>query len=203
MTKIILLGAGGFAREARVWAFQSGCNVVGFFEEGTGRTESEGKNPLPIWNVFLNPKMEFLPAVGDCLLKLRLVDRAQNAGLQACDAIVHPSVVYGSSVAIGQGTILCPRVVVSSDIRIGRWALINIGVTVGHDVMIGDYCTLSPGAHISGHATIGRGSYIGTGAVIKEGVTVGDKAMVGMGAVVIRDVPDGETWAGNPARKIG
>jgi acetyltransferase-like isoleucine patch superfamily enzyme len=26
---------------------------------------------------------------------------------------------------------------------------------------------------------------------------------VGMGAVVLGDVPPGETWAGNPARRLG
>jgi acetyltransferase-like isoleucine patch superfamily enzyme len=47
-----------------------------------------------------------------------------------------------------------------------------------------------------------RGASIGSGAVILCGVTVGEKAMVGAGAVVTRDVPDGATVAGVPARVL-
>lgn len=49
---------------------------------------------------------------------------------------------------------------------------------------------------------IKKGAFIGTGALILKGVTIGEKSVVGAGAVVTRDVPDGEVWAGNPARCI-
>lgn len=44
-----------------------------------------------------------------------------------------------------------------------------------------------------------RGASIGAGAVILPGVTIGRDALIGAGAVVTKDVPDGETWLGNPA----
>jgi UDP-2-acetamido-3-amino-2,3-dideoxy-glucuronate N-acetyltransferase len=49
---------------------------------------------------------------------------------------------------------------------------------------------------------VGKGASIGTGATILGGVTVGAGAMVGAGSVVIRDVPDGATVVGNPARLL-
>jgi maltose O-acetyltransferase len=49
---------------------------------------------------------------------------------------------------------------------------------------------------------IGRNVWIGGGAIILPGVTVGDDAIIGAGAVVTRDVPEGATVAGNPARII-
>lgn len=45
--------------------------------------------------------------------------------------------------------------------------------------------------------------FVGAGAMILKGVTIGNGAVVGAGAVVTRDIPPGEIWAGNPARKIG
>jgi acetyltransferase-like isoleucine patch superfamily enzyme len=50
--------------------------------------------------------------------------------------------------------------------------------------------------------TVKRGASIGTGATILGGITIGERATVGAGAVVTRDVPDGATVAGNPARII-
>ena len=47
-----------------------------------------------------------------------------------------------------------------------------------------------------------RRAAVGTGAVILPGVTIGVGAIVGAGAVVTRDVPDGSTVVGNPARPI-
>ena len=41
---------------------------------------------------------------------------------------------------------------------------------------------------------------IGSGSTILCGVTIGAGAMIGAGSVVTRPVPEGEIWAGNPAR---
>lgn len=47
-----------------------------------------------------------------------------------------------------------------------------------------------------------EGAFVGAGVVVLPGVTLGRFAVVGAGAVVTRDVPDGEIWVGNPARKL-
>jgi acetyltransferase-like isoleucine patch superfamily enzyme len=46
-----------------------------------------------------------------------------------------------------------------------------------------------------------RGASIGSGATILCGVTIGERAIVGAGSVVTRDVADGVTVMGNPARE--
>ena len=47
---------------------------------------------------------------------------------------------------------------------------------------------------------VGPRAFVGMSAIILKGVTIGADAVIGAGAVVATDVPEGEIWAGNPAR---
>ncbi len=80
---------------------------------------------------------------------------------------------------------------------------------------IQNHATVGGGALILGHAGqgreivlgsvfIGEGAVIGAHSVILPDVKVGRNARVAAGAVVVRGtvIPEGETWAGVPARKI-
>lgn len=50
--------------------------------------------------------------------------------------------------------------------------------------------------------TIGDDVFIGAGSIILKGVTVGKRSILGAGSVVTKSIPEGEIWAGNPARFI-
>lgn len=50
---------------------------------------------------------------------------------------------------------------------------------------------------------IKEGTFVGTQAMILKGVTLGKRSIIGAGSVVTKDIPDGEVWAGNPAKFIG
>jgi len=46
------------------------------------------------------------------------------------------------------------------------------------------------------------GAAIGSSATLLCGIRVGEGAVIGAGSVVTKSVPNGELWAGNPARFI-
>ncbi|HZW73779.1 MAG TPA: DapH/DapD/GlmU-related protein, partial [Caldimonas sp.] len=50
--------------------------------------------------------------------------------------------------------------------------------------------------------TVGRNAFIGSNSSLVAPISVGDGALTGAGSVVIRDVPDGERVAGNPAKPL-
>ena len=57
----------------------------------------------------------------------------------------------------------------------------------------------------NGNITIEDHVYVGAGAMIRQGkpgkpLVIGQGAVIGMGAVVTKDVPEGVTVVGNPAR---
>lgn len=47
-----------------------------------------------------------------------------------------------------------------------------------------------------------EGAFVGAKCIVLKGVTIGKHSVVGAGSVVTKDIPDGEVWAGNPARFI-
>ncbi len=49
---------------------------------------------------------------------------------------------------------------------------------------------------------IGNGVFIGANCIIMKGSFIGDRAVIGAGSVVSGTIPEGEIWAGNPAKFI-
>lgn len=103
------------------------------------------------------------------------------------------------------GAVIGDRVTLKSGVYV--WD----GVTLEDDVFCGPNATFTndktprsrqpPREYL--HTRICKGASVGAGAVILPGVTIGEAAVIGSGAVVTKDVPAGETWAGNPARRLG
>src|SRR6059058_3207528 len=101
--------------------------------------------------------------------------------------------------------------------RIGRRLFIDhgMGVVIGETAEVGDDCTLYHGVTLGGtrpsreqggqkrHPTIGNNVIVGSGAQVLGPFRVGDGARIGAAAVVVKEVPDGATMVGNPARQVG
>lgn len=82
----------------------------------------------------------------------------------------------------------------------GGPVVINASAVIGDNVEIGQNCTIGSVHFKAAH--IGNNVYIGPSVCIVEDVTIGDGVTIGAGAVVVKDIPDGVTVAGNPAREI-
>lgn len=94
-------------------------------------------------------------------------------------------------------------------VKVQAFAFIPPGVEIGNDVFIGPHVcftndpTLSMESDWKPTKTIVEdGVRIGANATIKAGVTLHKNSLIGMGSVITKDVPEGEVWVGNPAKKL-
>jgi serine O-acetyltransferase len=86
-----------------------------------------------------------------------------------------------------------------------------MGVVIGETAEIGDDVYLYHGVTLGGttsekgkrHPTLGDGVIVGAGAKILGPIRIGSGARVGANAVVLKDVPEGVTVVGIPARAVG
>jgi UDP-3-O-[3-hydroxymyristoyl] glucosamine N-acyltransferase len=107
--------------------------------------------------------------------------------------VIGPDAYVGPHACVMRG-LLSPTVV-KKGAQVGNHATIGHGARVGPDAIVCPHVTLG------GSSSVGRKVFVGIGAVIRPGVTVGPRAVIGQCANVTRDVPAGETWYGNPARR--
>ena len=126
------------------------------------------------------------------------------------------SVEPAGEISVGDDSILVgPIFMCAERISVGRRVLISYHVTIAdcdfhpldraarrQDALAnahGGDASLRPPL-VSRPVAIEDDVWIGIGAIVLKGVRIGRGARVAAGAVVTRDVPDGATVAGNPAR---
>jgi serine O-acetyltransferase len=101
---------------------------------------------------------------------------------------IHPGAVIGRHFFIDHGFVV-----------IGETAVIGDNVTVYQHVTLGG-TNPTAGAGGNRHPTIGNNVIIGSGAQVLGPIKVGERARIGANAVVTKDVPEGATMIGIPAR---
>lgn len=209
-----LMGAGGCGREVMPYTRKSVSLALSvkeedidvfFLETGRPRVDSVNGYPLCSLDEFLKLDADkyFNVAVGNGRDRKVLADMI---GVLATPlSIFAPDVLIFHNNQIGTGAVLCPRSMITSNAKIGSYFQGNVYSYVAHDCIIGDYVTFGPGVRCNGRVHIDDFAYIGANAVIREGTLerptrIGRGAVVGMGAVVTKDIPEGVTVVGNPAR---
>lgn len=116
--------------------------------------------------------------------------------------LVHPSVIVGPRVTVGNGSIVMAATVLETDVVLGDHCMVNVSCSVAHECRIGAFTSLGPGVHLAGRVSIGDLCDLGVGTVVRPDVTLGDRIVVGAGAAVVADHPGPGTLAGVPARSL-
>lgn len=144
---------------------------------------------------------EFIASFFDVDVREKAVSLIQTRG-GIFTNVIHPFSNIHSSAVLGVGNIIGAFTTVSTESVIGNHVFIQDHCNIGHNCQIGDYCHIFVGCIISGINSIGSQSMLFTRSLVYPKVKIGVHCVVGAASVVMRKVKDGETVAGNPAKKI-
>lgn len=211
MVALLLLGAGGHARVVAETALAAGhFSTIAFLDD-----RFCGPEPLPDqlgWPVIgslaaaLDPQIRqqfsaAFVAIGNASIRVRWLQILASAGYEL-PVVSHPTAWVSPSAQLGPGSVVFAQSSIQAQVSIASGAILNTGCSVDHDALLGIGVHVCPGAHLAGEVQVGDRSWIGIGASVIQQISIGDDVTVGAGAVVVRDLPNGVTAVGVPARVL-
>lgn len=109
-------------------------------------------------------------------------------------------VIIGNNVDIGANT--CVDRGALSDTIIEDYVKIDNLCHIAHNAHIGKNTMIVACSEVSGSCKIGEKVWVGPNSSVRDWKRVGNGSFVGMASNVVKDIPENEVWAGNPAKKM-
>lgn len=209
MTKeLVILGAGGFAREVCDLAYYCFGNdpefrVKGFLSDGPSNITDYGYPAVlgTIDGYKIEENDIFAQGIGNVKDRKKVVEIIIGKGGRFLN-LIHPTVVISPTVELGAGVAIKAFCVLASNVTIGDYTFLQSASIFGHDVQIGNYCQINSFSFFAGCSRVYDMATVNAGANVVQNVKIGYGSTVGIGSVVLRDVPQGQKVFGNPARII-
>jgi pyridoxal phosphate-dependent aminotransferase EpsN len=204
---LIVFGAGGHGKVVADVGRSMGFRLAGFVDDDPTRDGAEIWGiPVIGWDRLVaqsprNGGVVVALGIGSNEARERTHARLRAAGFQIA-TLIHPTAAVAPSAQLGEGTVVMANASVNPDAIVGAGVIVNTGAVVEHDCRVADYAHLSPKAALGGAVTVGRRSHLGLGAVALPGIRIGADVRAGAGAALHRDVSDGKTVVGVPARPL-
>lgn len=110
--------------------------------------------------------------------------------------------VINNNVLIGSNSVVAQAMYSYGETTIGEGTKVDALASISHNDTIGSNCLICAGAILGGYVSVGNDTEIALGARVKNSVNIGSNVMIGMGSVMLFDAKDGESWFGNPAKRM-
>lgn len=203
MEKLIVIGAGGYAKSVLDSIDQYNYIMTGFIDEMKQEKEHLGYPILARSLEEIEDKNAYVYfiAIGNNKKRKLWYDKLIKSNLRVINVIDHTAII-SSRANIGNGCFVGKLAIINSNATVSDNCIINTKALMEHGTYIADHVNLSTNSVINGDVKVGTGSFIGSGSIIIGQKRIGEWSTVGAGAVVINDVESNITVAGVPARKI-
>lgn len=207
MKKLIIVGAGGFGREAFFLAQEINktnqrWEILGFIDDNQNALDGMIGLPPVIGKISEWTPAEdevFAMGIASPKVKEKLSTLLESKGAKF-ETLIHPAALVNEYAVIGEGSVIGGRSSVGHMTRIGRFVHLA-GSMVGQNAEVGDYSTSTGFANLT-NAHLGKRVFVGSHAVVLNGKKVGDDAFICAGSICFSNVKAGTKVFGNPAKRM-
>lgn len=208
MKNLVIIGAGGFARE--VYDLANYCygndtsfTVKGFLSDGPSDIESRGYPPVlgTVAGYKICEEDVFICGIGNLYDRKKCVNIILEKGGEFIN-LIHPNTTISPSVKLGVGVAIKAYCVLASDAEIGDFSFLQSSVIMGHDVKVGKFCQVNSFSFFAGNSILEDLVFVGAHAKFVQKAKAETESTVGIGSLILRKVKKGTTVFGSPAKKV-
>lgn len=194
MYNIIIIGAGGFAREVYQWSLATfdskQYKIKGFLSRNPDDLQGFDIDIIGDEDSYkIEENDRFILGIGSIAIRKKVVAALKAKNAQFLQ-LIHPTAIILPNSTIGEGVVICPYAIVSDNVTIGDFSMLNVYVYCGHDAAIGTDCVLSPYATLNGGAILGGDVFMATHTMVAASQHVGRGSVIGANSSVLHNVPD-------------
>lgn len=205
MKDLIIVGAGGFGREAyymtkKVNAVSHEWNMKGFLSDIPVDLKAK-KIDLPVigtikdWQPAENEV--FVMGVSSPIGKEKIASLLKDRGARFV-TVIDPKAAIVETAEIGEGCVIGGRSSIGDCARLGNFVHV-FGSVIGQDSDIGDYTTTTAFVNVAAQR-VGKRCFLWSHSVILKEIE--DDSVVSVGSIVISKVKKGSKVWGYPAHKM-
>lgn len=114
--------------------------------------------------------------------------------------VVHHTAFIDDTVVLESGCFVMFNAYIAPRTRIGESTMIKSNTNIGHDVTIGRLSHIAMGSTIVSCVDIGECADVAVSATVLANNKIGNFSMLAAAALATHSIPDGEIWAGTPAK---
>lgn len=195
MKKVLVIGCGGFAKQVYAHLYLDFDFKVHDEIDLTDRHPFLGQEK--IYSINSTEFDSLVVAVSGTEIREKVRERYSELPIEN---IVSKKSSVSPLANVGDNSIILDNAVVEPDASIEEGLILNVGAQIHHDSTVGKYCEIAPAAVLLGGCSIGDYTFVGANSTVLPNVRVGKNVTIGAGAVVTKDILNGATVKGVPAK---